>query len=432
MNKYLKQLIEARKKKLAEINTIMTKALEDGETPNEEDSTKIEEIEAQVAEIEKNIERVKLQIQEIKDAETGDPEEVTIDEPAPKSKRVEVKSNLEKGMGFTLAVKAAVLASKKGMGATPVDILKSWGAPKEVVNFMLVKSTVGTTTDAEFASALVDQRNLAGEFVELLRPKTIVGRLTGLREVPFNVKIPVQTAGGIVNWVGEAAKKPTTNQEFTSVSLAHSKIAGIVLLSDELIRFSDPKADKLVMDDLQKSIAQFTDEQFLDPAKAEATESPGSILNGVTAITSTGDTAEAIEADLLSAIQQIVASGESLDGCRWIMSETRAAQYALLRDAVGNIYFQGMSLVGDNKSLLGIPVITSQNAGLNVVLVKESSILMADDGMVDFALSTEATIEYDTGVSVNLFQNNLSAIRAERFIRWKPIRTAAAYIAYTA
>ena len=73
----------------------------------------------------------------------------------------------------------------------------------------------------------------------------------------------------------------------------------------------------------------------------------------------TGETAAAYEKDLLALINTFVTNNLSLDGAYFLMSETRAAQIALLRDALGNSYFNGMALRG-SRTLLGIPVITSQ------------------------------------------------------------------------
>ena len=52
-----------------------------------------------------------------------------------------------------------------------------------------------------WAAPLVNQ-NIANEFLELLRPATILGKIPGLRNVPFNTKVPAQTAGGTYGWVG--------------------------------------------------------------------------------------------------------------------------------------------------------------------------------------------------------------------------------------
>lgn len=49
-----------------------------------------------------------------------------------------------------------------------------------------------------------------------------------------------------------------------------------------------------------------------DPAKAEFTDSPASILNGVEAIPSTGETGVAIETDLVAVIKQVTDAGLTL------------------------------------------------------------------------------------------------------------------------
>jgi hypothetical protein len=168
--------------------------------------------------------------------------------------------------------------------------------------------------------------------------------------------------------------------------------------------------------------------------QTETAESPASVLNGLTAVASTGTTSAALQADLMSAIKQLTSANIGLDGCYWIMSETRAAEIGLMRDALGNTYFNGMSFGAGQKSLLGLPVITSESVTDKIILIKPSEILLADDGGVDFAYSSEATINTGTDVApvwVNLFQNNLVALRAERYIRWKKARPqAAAYIQY--
>ena len=58
--------------------------------------------------------------------------------------------------------------------------------------------------------------------------------------MPFNVAIPVQTGGSTVNWVGEEAVKPVTELAFSLVELGYDKIAGIVVLTEELVRLSTP------------------------------------------------------------------------------------------------------------------------------------------------------------------------------------------------
>lgn len=228
--------------------------------------------------------------------------------------------------------------------------------------------------------------------------------------------------------------KPVGNPTFGSITMTHAKIAGIVLLSDELIRFSNPKADMLVRDDLVATVAEFIDQQFFDPSKDEAAESPASMLHGVTAVTATGKTADKVDADLTTLIKQLSDAGISLEGAVWGMSESRAVELAGMRDPLGRTYFEGMNLTGA-RSLKALPVYTCKELADKIVLVVPNQILLADDSGIDFSVSTEATINMGTEAApklVNLFQNNLNAIRAERFIRWKKRHVkAVGFIKYT-
>ena len=422
--------------KRGEIAGLMQKSLEAGETPNAEDEATIQNLEAEIKALGTNYARVEDMIKGLAgdDNPTATPvaggDEVDGIKSAPTSNHqpvVTVKP-LEKGVGFAMAVKCLAIAKGNLFGA--VEVAKQVGLPEQVQKYLSQKAVVGTTSHADFAKPLVDEANLTGEFIELLRPATVIGQMTGFREVPFNVKVPTQTGATAVGWVGEGKKKATTDMKFGQATLGFAKVAGIVVLSQELMRFSNPAADVLVRDDMVKSVSEFMDEQFVDPAKAEAEESPASILNGVAPIVSTGTNAAAYETDLGAMVDAFVAENQTLKGAYWLMSETRALHLALLRDALGNTYFQGMNLAG-SRTLLGLPVIASESIGDKIILVKPSNILLADDGGVDISYSDQATITNGAEI-LNLFENNLIAIRAERYTRWKVARKAASWINYAA
>lgn len=443
MNKYLKQLLDALAQKNAEKQGIVTKALDAGQTPNEEEEKQIEGIDAEIATLEKNIARVKDMIKQTESAATtatpvagDDPEQAKKSakgDPEPKKDpKVEVKSNLPKGMPFAQFARAKMLAcheQKQGRLLTVVDAAKALGYDEAVVQYV-EKATLGTTTDAGFAAPLVQQDTYKGDFLELLRNATIFDKLKGYRAVPFNVKINGQLSGGTASWVGEGAKKPLTNPTFNSIEIKEHKLAAITVYTQELLRRADPAIDQLVLNDLIEATKVLIDTTFLG-TQAQTDVTPAGILNGVTAIEPSGTTAAQIEADLLKLITAFVAANLTTDNAYFLMSETRAMQYALLRDALGNTYFNGMSFAGSARSLLGIPVITSQSIGDKIILVKMSELLVAQDGGVDVAYSDQATL-VDGSTTHNLWQENKFAIRVEKFITWAKRRAiAAAYIDYT-
>ena len=133
----------------------------------------------------------------------------------------------------------------------------------------------GTATDAVWAAPLVNQ-NIANDFIELMRAATIIDRIVSLNQVPFNTKIPAQTGGGTYNWVGEMNPKPVTSLTFGSVTLDWAKVAGIIVLTQELSKPSRPKAEDVVRREMVAGIAAFLDGQFINPAVAAvAGVSPG-------------------------------------------------------------------------------------------------------------------------------------------------------------
>ena len=442
MNKYLKQLLDALAAKNTELQGHMTKSLDAGQTPDEETEKSIQAVEAEIEQIEKNIARVKKQIAAAEQAAKAatpvagqsedDAKKSATGEPNPEGNQPKIEVvKLAKGIGFAQYARAKLcsqLAAKNGNFVSPVDMAKQMGFGDEVQD-LVTKATLGTTTDVGFASALVQENRLVGEFVEMLRAATVFDQLNGFRAVPFNSKIPSQLTGGTAAWVGEGAAKPLTNPTYGEVEIKEHKLAAITVYTQELMRRSDPAVDVLVRDDLIEASKTLIDNTFLDAAAASTTR-PAGVLNGVTVTPNTGTTAAAYEADLLALINTFVAANLSLDGAYFLMSETRAAQISLLRDALGNSYFAGMALRG-TRTLMGIPVITSQAVGDKIILVKTSEILLAQDGGVDVSYSDQATL-VDGATTHHLWQENKFAVRVEKFITWAKRRPiAAAFLDYT-
>lgn len=414
-------------------------AHEKGLTLNAEQNTQYDSLEKEVGQLEKEAQRIEKLIAATEKAAKsataakGESEQEAKDTAESKKEvpRIQVESNLPKGIGFAQYARAKLcsqLAAKNGNFISPVDMAKQMGFGGEVQD-LVTKATLGTTTGVGFASALVQENRLVGEFVDMLRAATVFDQLTGFRNVPFNSKIPSQLTGGTAAWVGEGAAKPLTNPTYGEVEIKEHKLAAITVYTQELMRRSDPAVDVLVRDDLIEASKTLIDNTFLD-AVAASTTRPAGVLNGVVATPNTGTTAAAYEADLLALINSFVTANLSLDGSYFLMSETRAAQISLLRDALGNSYFTGMALRG-TRTLMGIPVITSQAVGDKIILVKTSEILLAQDGGVDVSYSDQATL-VDGGTTHHLWQENKFAVRVEKFITWAKRRPiAAAFLDYS-
>ncbi len=438
LQKQLDAVLATLKAKRNDIATIMTKAYDHGRTPDEDEEGQIAEAEADIAKLEKNADRLRALIKAAQTGTTpvaGDrPEESAATaegNPEPK-KALEMTQNLEKGIGFAQMAKAKALSArmaKQGSYVTPADIAKSQGMHPLVVDALEKSAQVMTT---ENAKPLVPVTQFTGDFIELLRAKTIVDKLANhMRTAPPNTTIAAMATGATSQWVGEGAKKPVTNATFNTVEIKSHKLAGIAILTDELLKRNSYSADKMVLNDLIESAAQLIDSTFIDD-QAQTAVRPAGILQGATEVASTGNDTTAIKADLTKLRIGFISKNLSLDGAYYIMSESRACLWAELTNPLGAPEFPGLQAPTGQKTLNGLPVIESETAGDVVILVKPSELYLADEGGVEIAYSDQATIDVN-GTPVNLWQENKFAIRAERYITWAKRRPiAAAYIKYTA
>jgi len=344
---------------------------------------------------------------------------------------VQVKSVLPKGTAFTRYVQA--IACGRGDMWRAIEYAKQWKDSTPEVELMLKAAVApGTTTDATWAGPLAPMKPLLNEFLELLRPATILGKISGFRNVPFNVSMPSQTAGGTYSWVGQNAPKPVTKLAFGTVTIGITKCAGIIVITEELARNSTPAAEAVIRADMIAGIAQFLDLELLDPAKAAvAGVSPGSITNGVTPITSAGTTPANARTDIVALMNALTAANIPLAGSTLIMSESNALVLSAALNPLGQPLYPLLSPSGGTGPL-GVQVITSQSANGWVVLLSPPCVLYADDGGVTIDVSREASVQMDsapdnpalaTTVFTSLWQNNLVGLRAERFINWKKART---------
>ena len=342
---------------------------------------------------------------------------------------VSVKSNAPAGSAFVRSVMA--LVAGQGDSYKAMEHAKRF---KDDGVELLVKAAVtpGMTTDPAWAGNLVQINQLTGEFIELSRPATILGKIPGLTKVPFNTQVPIQTGGGTYKWVGQAKSKPVGKLTFGAATLGMAKAAGIIVLTDELIKSSSPSAEEIVRRDMIAGIAAFLDQQFTDPTVAEVAQtSPASITNGATTAASLDDP----EKDLGLIVGHFTAQNYSLKGLTIIMSSTNAYAMGLTRTVAGVPLFPGVGVEGGSAN--GLQIIASNVVGQHVIALAPEFILYADDGGVAIDVSREATLQMSdtpvnpadpaTTVWTSMFQDNLTALRAERFINWKRAATPAVY-----
>jgi HK97 family phage major capsid protein/HK97 family phage prohead protease len=368
----------------------------------------------------------------------------TVRQPAHVPQVTNPTPNTPPGIGLARAVICRMAGLRTGQ--SPVEIAKQqYRDDPRIAMFLKEDVPAGSTRDNVWAGSLVYAQSLASEFIDFLRPQTIIGRISGFTMIPFNVRIGGQTSGAAGYWVGEGRAKPLTMFNTNATTLGEYKVATISAITQELARFSNPQAETLVRNELARACQERLDIDFIDPDKAISTGvSPASITNGIVNLNSSGNTLDKVDIDvnlMMSAFAQ-----SYIVPTHWIMPNTIALALSLMRTALGARAFPDITMNGG--TFMGLPVITSQYCILGtpannlILLIAAPEIFLADDGGFSVDVSREASLEMNdaptmsagplgspvgaTGsVVVSMFQTNSMAIRCERFINWARKRSGA-------
>lgn len=420
-----------RQANTARMTEIMQKSADEGRSTDEAEQEEFDGLSTEVEALDGDLKRLKALEKTQVEAAKPVPAIKTVEEGAKARSGVTLRQPAPaKGIRFARYARCLGLARKSGRDLMTVVEAEYGQRDPDLVG--IVKAAVvavNTTTDA----ALIGNEGGFADFVEYLRPLTIVGRfgnapVPGLRRVPFRVPLIKQTGASTGYWVGEGKAKPLTKPTWDRTELAPLKAANIAVATMEALRDSSPSAETLLRDDLAAAIAAAVDTAFIDPANAGTNGvKPASITNGLTPITSTGTDAAAIREDVRQAMAVFVQANNPLSSGVWIMSAMTALALSMMRTALDQPEFSGITMQGG--TFFGLPVIVSEYIDDYVVLANASDIWFADDGGVSVDMSTEASLEMSdapTGSSVtptaaqlvSMFQTNSVAFRAERTLNW--------------
>ncbi len=433
----------SRQAKSARMEELQNKASGEGRTKDEAEKQEFDGLKSELKAI--DAELVDLRDMETSNKAAAKPVHAETIAKASESRQpsfVQVKDNVPPAMGMTRLVIAKLASRMEGFSALEVAKAR-WPNHTAVHQALIAKATVpaALTTTSTWAGNLVYAQNLESEFLDYLRPMTIVGRIPGLRRVPFNVRIAGQTTGSVANWVGQGKPKPVTSFSTNAQSLGFTKIAAIAVLTEESVRFSSPSLENLVRDELARAVIERKDVDFIDPAHTlVANVNPASITNGVTPLASAGSSADNVRTDLTNLLGDFLNANLKLGGLVLVMPETLALALSIMTNALGQPEFPTMGISGG--TLLGIPVVTSQyaanqsGAGNLVIAINAGDVAIAEDDNVRVDASGDASIQMSdaptndastgTGQSlVSMYQTNSIAVRAEQYVNWAKLRSSA-------
>lgn len=427
-----------RQSTLEQKNAVITKAtVEEGRTFDEHEEEQIKGFDADLSSLDKTI--ATLEVHEKSQIAQAKPVTPVAGQGAvviQGSGPISVVRNVPPGTAFTRYCQALAL-SKGNLVQASVLAENHFKDTPEVSTVLKTAVNAGTTTSTTWASPLVQYQDMVSEFIELLRPMTILGRLDSVRRVPFNIRIPRQTSGSTGAFTGEGSPTPVRELAFDNITLPWAKASTIVVITAELAKLGNPSAEALVRQDLLDGMAQYLDKRLVDPAyPGVANVSPASLTNGVTPTQASGATLAALDQNVRTLMTTFADNELSLLTGVWVMSASLAIRLSMMRTNQDTKAFPELSVKGG--TFYGLPVIVSNNVTGSgspgdqfLLLIDQREVLLADDGQMDIDVSAEASVQMNDAPSagaqslVSLWQNGLLGLKCDRWIYWTKRRAQA-------
>lgn len=279
------------------------------------------------------------------------------------------------------------------------------------------------TYDSTWAGPLIPFQAAAAAFSESIRNICAFDRVISdgsFLRVPPQTTVRITTAGAAASVVGEGAPKPASLLGFTSANVTMSKVPVFVVISAELMKAAGPGALALLSRELAGALSQGTDTFFLQQ-----------LLIGLTPIPSSGSNSVAIQNDIRDLLDALVIGAASR--LYFVMPPLIAKRLAVVGDSAGSRMFPQMSPTGG--MLDGIIALVSDSASPGTLTLFDSSQVAVSAGQIELDRSEVALLQVDAAPDspplasspyISLFGQNLSALRAERYLGVSRLRNTAA------
>ncbi|MBM3887813.1 MAG: phage major capsid protein [Verrucomicrobia bacterium] len=240
------------------------------------------------------------------------------------------------------------------------------GRGKFVVPFAVLSKRATSLTESGTSSYSVGTTLAAGEFIDVLRPYSILPALgvQVMSGLVGNVAIPKQTAAGSGYWVSEEVDITRLAPTLGQVTLSPKTVGAACDVSYLLRMQSTPSAEQMVQNDIVRSVATKIE------AGVFATGGAGSITpitsaSGIANPTVTAGTPT--YAQLLDFQKAILAAGAASNMEKWAISAaTWAKLMATYNDGTTKSY---PVLDANTQRLIGFPYEVSENVGTNAAFL---------------------------------------------------------------
>lgn len=255
-----------------------------------------------------------------------------------------------------------------------------------------------------------------------------------IRRVPLGINgeaVPVITNRPTANWVAEGAKKPTTEIGLDKLTMEPKKLAAIAVMSAEVVRANPGNINAQIRPYLAEAFGVAFDLAVGYNLGGDGTGTGpfAKNLSQATKSVEIGTATQAnggIHADVVSALQLMVADGKKLTG--FALDDSLEPAFWGAVDTTGRPLYvelpldqQASVLQGDGVSIARPGRLLNRQAAMGEGVGNDTTAGFFGDfrkaawgavGGISYRVSTEATVTIN-GTLTSLWENNLVAVLAE-------------------
>jgi HK97 family phage major capsid protein len=156
------------------------------------------------------------------------------------------------------------LAAARNDKEKAVKVAQKWGYT-DVAEKLAASNEKALSSGDPTAGGFLVPTEFSQDVIELLRPSGVI-RSMGPLVMPMNsgsLKVPRITSGTSASYIGENQNISKTQLETGQLTLTFKKLAALIPISNDLLRYSAPSADGIVRDDVVRAISQREDQAFI-------------------------------------------------------------------------------------------------------------------------------------------------------------------------
>ena len=291
-------------------------------------------------------------------------------------------------------------------------------ASDRVIEFTKSAAAAGTMTG--WGSPLSSFQNLSTAFLGSLGAiSAFDAMLSSMLVAPLRTSIIAVSASLTAGPIAEANVKPLTKLSLTASDMDAVKASALIAMTAELVRAGTPATMALVERELRTAIARATNTIFLP------------LLVAGTSVASSGVAATGVRQDLRTLLGLVNSGADSK--LFLVTTRTIAEAWAVLQDTNGAPAFPNATVNGGSV-IGGVPTIVCDEVTAGEIILVDASQVAAGAEAFTLSPSTEAILDLSTPgdlppsastAQTSLWQMNMVALKAERFIGAKLLRSDA-------